>query len=297
MKSFLNYFLILILILLSLIIISCKTREKNYITYYNKVNEIDSIYRIAQKPKLAIKKFRKLFKEFQPKNQERIEEFENYIYLSDKYQKNFGGKKNLYKFITLIAPYRNAYQEHLPLFKKYGIDSLEAANKTDLWVRSREKVLMDSITTLFIRDQEGRRLDINISARNDLKNANLMKWIFDNYGYPSLQKVGVFGNDDVFLPMSTFFSHMSASQDYPYFEKKIKRYLEMGDCTPREYSTMVDRYHLQVLKDKILYGSYIGVDGISDTIQVNKNRKSVGLPSLKHNNIITKDFLKKLNKN
>lgn len=295
MKSYFNYFLILIL--LSFIIISCKTREKNYIIYYNKVNEIDSIYRIAQRPKLAIKKFRKLFKEFPPKNQERIEEFENYIYLSDKYQENFGGKKNLYKFITLIAPYRNAYQEHLPLFKKYGIDSLEAANKTDLWVRSREKVLMDSITTLFVRDQEGRRLDVNISARNDFKNAKLMKWIFDNYGYPSLQKVGVFGNDDVFLPMSTFFSHMSASQDYPYFEKKLKRYLEMGDCTPREYSTMVDRYHLQVLKDKMLYGSYIGVDGISDTIQVNKNRKSVGLPSLKHNNIITKDFLKKLNKN
>ncbi len=295
MKSYFNYFLILIL--LSLIIISCNTREKNYIIYYNKVNEIDSIYRIAQRPKLAIKKFRKLFKEFPPKNQERIEEFENYIYLSDKYQKNFGGKKNLYKFITLIAPYRNAYQEHLPLFKKYGIDSLEAVNKIDLWVRSREKVLMDSITTLFIRDQEGKRLDVNISARNDLKNAKLMKWIFDNYGYPSLQKVGIFGNDDVFLPMSTFFSHMSASQDYPYFEKKLKRYLEMGDCTPREYSTMVDRYHLQVLKDKMLYGSYIGIDGISDTIQVNKNRKSVGLPSLKHNNIITKDFLKKLNKN
>lgn len=295
MKSYFNYFLILIL--LSLIIISCNTREKNYIIYYNKVNEIDSIYRIAQRPKLAIKKFRKLFKEFPPKNQERIEEFENYIYLSDKYQENFGGKKNLYKFITLIAPYRNAYQEHLPLFKKYGIDSLEAANKTDLWVRSREKVLMDSITTLFIRDQEGKRLDVNISARNDLKNAKLMKWIFDNYGYPSLQKVGIFGNDDVFLPMSTFFSHMSASQDYPYFEKKLKRYLKMGDCTPREYSTMVDRYHLQVLKDKMLYGSYIGIDGISDTIQVNKNRKSVGLPSLKHNNIITKDFLKKINKN
>ena len=71
----------------------------------------------------------------------------------------------------------------------------------------------------------------------------------------------------------------------------------MGDCSPREYSTMVDRYHLQVLKDKILYGSYIGIDGISDTIQVNKNRKSIGLPSLKHNKIITKDFLKKLNKN
>ena len=72
--------------------------------------------------------------------------------------------------------------------KKYGIDSLEAVNKIDLWVRSREKVLMDSITTLFIRDQKENVLDVNISARNDLKNAKLMKWIFDNYGYPSLQK-------------------------------------------------------------------------------------------------------------
>ena len=64
----------------------------------------------------------------------------------------------------------------------------------------------------------------------------------------------------------------------------------MGDCTPREYSTMVDRYHLQVLKDKMLYGSYIGIDGISDTIQVNKNRKSIGLPGLIHNSKIRKDL-------
>lgn len=69
---------------------SCK---KNYITYYNKVNEIDSTYRLANNPKLAIKQYRELFKEYDPKNQERIEEYANYILLSDRYNEDFGGKK------------------------------------------------------------------------------------------------------------------------------------------------------------------------------------------------------------
>jgi len=273
---------------------SCKTRERNYIDYYNKVNEIDSIYRIAQKPKIAIKKYKKLFRKYEPKNQERINEFENYIYLSDKYGRNFGGKKTLIKFIKTIAPYKNSYKNHLPLFQKYDIDSIKVISEIENWEKSRDRVLMDSITTLFIRDREGKRADVDLMIRNDKKNANLMKWIFTNYGYPSLNKVGLIGNDNVFLPLTTFFSHMSFSEDYPFFESKLKDYIKTGECQPREYSTMVDRYHLQVKKENILYATYIGNSIISDSVQVDKNRKSIGLPTMKHNKKLTKDFFKKL---
>lgn len=281
-------------LVLLFLFVSCKTREKNYINYYNRVNEIDSIYRIAHKPLTAVRKYKRLFKKYEPKNQERLDEFENYIYLSDQYSRNFGGKKTLLKFAKVIAPYGDSYKKHLPLFQKYGIDGIEIQSELLKWENSRDKVLMDSITTLFVRDQEGERADVDLMIKNDRKNANAMKWIIANYGYPSLNKVGQMGNDNVFLPLLTFFSHMSASEDYPYFESQLKHAVKTGECPPRVYTTMVDRYHLEIKNDDIIYATYIGNSIISDSAQTDRNRKSIGLPTMNHSKIITKDFFKKL---
>lgn len=287
---------ILFPVLFIFLALSCKSRNKNYVTYYNKVNEIDSIYRIANQPIIAIKKYKKLFRKYEPKNQERIEELQNYIYLSDRFGKKFGGKKTLGKFINTLAPYRNYYQPHLPLFHKYGIDSIEVKARMQNWKNSREKVLIDSLTTLFIRDQEGGRADVDIMMKNDNKNALLMKWIFENYGFPSMDKVGIFGNNDVPMHLLTFFSHMAASDYYPYFETEMRKYVSSGHCLPRDYATMVDRHYLQIRKEDILYGMYIGYDTVIDTTQVNINRKTVGLPTIEHSSRLRKDFFKKLKK-
>ena len=77
---------ILLIILVSFL--SCKNRKVNYITYYNKVNEIDSIYRMADQPEKAIRKFKRLFQKYEPKNQELTEEYKTYIQLADQYHKN-----------------------------------------------------------------------------------------------------------------------------------------------------------------------------------------------------------------
>lgn len=57
---------------------------------------------------------------------------------------------------------------------------------------------------------------------------------------------------------------------------------------------MVDRYHLEVKKDDILYATYIGNSIITDSAQVDRNRKSIGLPTMKHNKKMTKDFFRSL---
>ncbi|CAD0223981.1 protein of unknown function [Chryseobacterium sp. JV274] len=44
-----------IYLILCLFLCACKNR--NYILYYNKVNEIDSIYRMAKQPEKAIKNY------------------------------------------------------------------------------------------------------------------------------------------------------------------------------------------------------------------------------------------------
>lgn len=275
---------------------SCKSGEYNYITYYNKVNKIDSIYRFQKDTLSVIKQYNKLFRQYPPKNQERIEEYATYIKLSDKFNKNFGGKKSLYKLIPLIAPFNKEYKKYYWLYQKYGIDSIEVKQEIAQWKKGLNKKMMDSFTILFIRDQEKDRSDSDLVKINDKKNAELFKWILENEGYPSVQKIGLWGNKGVFMPMSAFLSHMSFSDSYPYFEKKLLEYVKTGDCPPHDYANMVDRHYLQVLKKDILYGVYIGHNNIQDSIKINSNRKSIGLPSLKHTRAITIDFFKQLKK-
>lgn len=285
-----NSILIFLLIIL-FFILSCKS--KDYIVYYNRVNEIDSLYRIANQPEKAIKQYKKLFKKYTPKNQERIKEYETYIKLADQHQKNFGGKKSLYKLIPLIAPYEGSYGDYFELFKKYGIDSTEVKQRIADWKKGLNKRLVDSFSIAFVRDQAEGRRNPQLMEKNDRINAQLLKWTFENYGYPSVQKIGLIGNGGVFMPMHPLFSHMIGEKEYPYFKAKMLEYIKSGDCIPKDYANMVDRYNLQISKEGIIYGVYLSYDVIIDTIKANQERKKIGIPSIKHSSKITKDYFKK----
>lgn len=273
-----NSILIFLLIIL-FFILSCKS--KDYIVYYNRVNEIDSLYRIANQPEKAIMQYKKLFKKYSPKNQERIKEYETYIKLADQHQKNFGGKKSLYKLIPLIAPYEGSYGSYFGLFKKYGIDSTEVKQRIADWKKGLNKRLVDSFSVAFVRDQAEGRRNPQLMEKNDRINAQLLKWTFENYGYPSVQKIGLIGNGGVFMPMHPLFSHMIGEKEYPYFKAKMLEYIKSGDCIPKDYANMVDRHNLQIDKVEMPYGSYPSYSAIIDTMKVNRNRKKIGLPALK----------------
>lgn len=273
----------LLIALLSLT--SCK---KNYITYYNKVNEADSIYRIANNPKLAVKEYRKIFEEYTPKNQDRIEEYATYITLADQYHEDFGGKKSLYQLISLVAPYGDKYKKYLPLFNKYGIDNSSVEQKITEWKLDLDKKLIDSFKIALIRDQEGRPLDTALTRKNVEKNAKLLIWTFKNYGFPTPEKIGWF-------PMPTFISHMVESKkDYPFIKDKLLEYVKLGDFSPRDYARMEDTY-LGFHKKITRYG--FNMIPVKDSMQTDRNRKSLGIPSMKHSSKIRKDYFKKEKQN
>jgi hypothetical protein len=94
--------------------------------------------------------------------------------------------------------------------------------------------------------------------KNDRINAKLLKWTIENYGYPSPQKIGLIGNNGVFMPMMTFLSHIGGDvpEYYPYFKKALLKYVKSGECSPREYATMIDR-HEHENKREIIYGEYL----------------------------------------
>lgn len=275
--------------ILLLLFSSCKNSKVNYITYYNHVNEIDSICRIAGQPKKAIRKYRRLFREYDPKNQEWIEEYETYIKLADQHHKNFGGKKALYKLITLVAPYGEDYKKLYPFCQKYGIDNLEVDQKVVDWKKSLNKTLVDSFSLAMIRDQEGRPQNIVLVNKNIEKNADLFFWTFKQYGFPDGQKIGRFGNDNIFITIPTLLSHMIGSEKYPEFRKKIFEYVKSGECSPRDYALMSDTY--DIYRNTAARFNYRHES--QDSLQINRSRKSIGLPSLKHMAKIRKDKFKK----
>ncbi|REC59336.1 hypothetical protein DRF65_26620 [Chryseobacterium pennae] len=274
---------------LSLIILlfltSCK---KNYITYYNRINDADSIYRLANNPKLAVEEYREIFKDYAPKNQDRIEEYATYITLADQYHEDFGGKKSLYQLISLLAPYGEEYKKYLPLFNKYGIDNPSVEQKITEWKQGLDKKLVDSFKIALQRDQMGRPLDTALTRKNVEKNAKLLIWTFKNYGFPTPEKIGWF-------PMPTFITHMVESKkDYPFIKEKLLEYVKSGDLSPRDYARMDDTY-LGAHKQITLYG--FNMIPVKDSAQTNRNRKTLGIPSMKHSSKIRKDFFKKLKQN
>jgi hypothetical protein len=297
MKKYIRNYSSCILIIIFLILSACKNRNLNYITYYNKVNDIDSIYRFQKDTLTVIRQYKKLFKKYPPKNQDRIQEYETYIRLADQQHKNFGGKKSLYKLIPLVAPnwkYKNKDASFIQLYQNYGIDRQEMEKEISQWEKGLNKKMIDSFTIAFKRDQ-GSRKDSNYEDlfKNDKKNAEMLKWMFENEGFPSLQKIGLW-NGDFLMPSGSLLLHMANYEEYhQYFKTKILEYVKSGECPPRDYAAMIDRYYLYVLKKDTPYYIYVGQNPVKDSIAINRNRKSIGLPSMKHGNAIIKDYNKK----
>lgn len=276
---------------------SCKSRNINYITYYNKVNAIDSIYRFKKDTLRVIKQYRKLFRQYSPKNQDHIQEYETYIRLADQQHKNFGGKKSLYKLIPLVAPnwkYKNKDASFIQLYQNYGIDRQEIEKEISQWEKGLNKKMIDSFTVAFKRDQASRKDSNNEEIfKNDKKNAEMLKWMFENERFPSLQKIGLW-NGDFLMPSGSLLLHMANYEEYhQYFKTKILEYVKSGECPPRDYAAMIDRYYLHVLKKDTPYYIYVGQNPVKDSAAINRNRKSIGLPSMKHGNAIIKDYNKK----
>lgn len=193
----------------------------------------------------------------------------------------------------MIAPYWE-YKKQDPklikLYKKYGIDSLEMELKVAQWKKRLNQKLVDSFTVASMRDQNSRR-DLNYQeiTKNDKKNAELLKWMFKNYGFPSMQKIGLL-NSDFFMPSGPILLHMADYDEYyPYFKTKILEYVKSGECPPRDYAAMIDRNNLHH-KVPYTYGVYQGYENIKDSSIVNDNRKGIGLPSLTYRNKLAKDL-------
>ncbi|UHO37506.1 hypothetical protein H5J24_17695 [Chryseobacterium capnotolerans] len=298
MKNDVYKLLQFLLLTLIFLLFSCKNRELNYIDYYNKVYTIDSIHRIHKDTLATIKQYKELFRKYPPVQNERLVEYETYIKMADKYHQDFGGIKSLDKLIAQTGPYWRPESDFFQLYKKYGIDSLQVEQKFQQWKRSLNPVLVDSFSIAFTRDQYNRNIKETVEM-NDKKNAELLIWTLKNYGYPSLQKKGHLGREGQLMSMGTLLNHMAYTKYYDYFKRELLQYVKSGECTPRDYTEMVDKY--QYVNNGItIYGIFMRYSeanlNAADSARIDKNRAAIGFPRMKTSMKIAKDFFDKLKK-
>ena len=249
---------------------------------------IDSILRFHKDTLTVVHKYKRHFKKYKPFNQERLREYETYIFLSHKLNMNFGGKKSLYKLIDLITPYKYRYKDY-SFFKKYGIDSLEVLKRMKKRERKYNQILIDSFTVAFERDQSTRKNGYtNETSLADLKNFNLLKWSLKNHGFPSTEKVGALTKwhyDDFY---SILLIHFMDLDKYVYCKENLLQNVKSGECVPYHFASMVDRYETEVLKNKDYYNVRKTGDDLTveDSIKIDKNRMSLGLPRMKHASLL-----------
>ena len=283
------------LILVVFLIINCKSKEVNYIEYFVKVNEADSVFRYEKDTLKAIKIYKNVFRKYEPRNQYGKRELEHYIDFCDKFKKNFGGKKTLRKLINLEAPNREFFYGYT-ILKKYGIDSLEVIKGFNEWEKSLDKVLVDSFKIAFERDQYYRKnYDEKLMLLNDRKNEDLLMWTFKNNTFPTIDKIGKYNGYVYPIPSLTL--HLSTStKKFEYFKEQLYECVKKGYIRPIVYAEFVDRENWLVKKDtnNSIYAAYRSPHTIKDSTQVNRNRRKIGLPSLYHNRDMIKEFEKYL---
>ena len=277
-------------------LISCKSnythigdKNANYIPYYLKVYEADSLFLINDYEK-SYEILDKLFKKYEPINIQGYYEYGNYLAsavmcgktknINKKIKKSFtdfGGISiyhyNSPKFKDTILAYSKFSKEELNGFKQIYLKkiNLELRNKIELMVNEDQRVRVDmkNDSMDFFQKKHKKKLDS----------------IFLKYGYPNLKTIGYDNYFENSADLCLILIHQDVS-DKELFLKVMFENLKKGNCMPSEYAAVYDRKiwtQTSSRKSMQYFGSFINMKDGSLSIpvlypkQLDSIRKSIGL--------------------
>ena len=291
---------------LVLIIISCSSKQKfasekkqealNYIPYYLKVYEADSLFTLKDYQG-SYKILDDLFKKYDAKNTVSFYEYGTYLAscLMTGNTENIDIKvRKSYRDFGVLVVLGFDSQKHIDdLIKLSKITTSEIEELKKEYLNSLNQPLISKLTQMLSEDQSVR---INYSPEGmafyEKKHKKELDSIFLSSGYPSEKELG----QDIFFDMNNIKStiphfeailiHISKEANKEGFEElnnEIVTYLKNGTCKPLDYATYYDS-NLWVTKNQQKYGTILGEDvenriPLSNPKKIDSIRKSVGLPS------------------
>lgn len=294
-------FCILFSILLSIFFLfSCKSinketinskKELNYIPYYLKVYEADSLF-IVGNYKQSYNVLDSLFTQYEPLNMSVYSEYETYIAnmvqlnstqkIRDKIEKTFS------KYGSQIQYFRqDSLLNKALVLSKFSDDEIEKFSK--IYQNSLDLELRAEVEEILEKDQRyrvGVHKNFDSLGPVDIVNTKKVKFIFENKGYPGRNKIGdrSFNGSDVDL--TKFFLHTDWGILTEYFLPLILKYVKSGECYPPVYATPLDKVLLYSGEEKQKYGTFYKssseIEPVLDLKALDSLRKSIGLPHINY---------------
>lgn len=298
---------IFLILLFCYAITSCKSsytkigdKNANYIPYYLKVYEADSLY-IVKDYKGSYEVLDSLFKNYEPV------QMRNYYELTVYYK------------LKIILNKKIKINEFSKLISKYNITETTLRNDSLLCIYYKKKEkhfnsnykklrndfisklnlsLRKEIKQMNIDDQVFRQKGkYDHEQQNlDAKNSKKLVDIFNKYGYPNEYLIGNSTIDATLVEIGTLLLHTNNKERIEYFMPTILNYITIGLAPPIEYAYMKDQY-LLYNNQKQYYGSYkMSFEKTDTTIkELNCRRKMLGLPNYgyedwRYKTLYPKDF-------
>ena len=287
-----------IVLILFLIFISCKSKDAvivkatekdvNYIPYYLKVYEADSLY-LTNNFEKSYQILDDLFREYEPLNVDGWYEYSNYIASSvmSGHIKDIKGKvlKGFKEFGGIGSYHNNSFMFKDSILKVSKISNKEIDSLKNIYFKGLNVELRTQIEMMIKEDQ---------SARLDNYNENKIKFYSEKHkkkiyeilqviGYPSIKILGSENYFDYTADIKLLLMHQSDSSKTDLLPKLLF-YLKKGDCDPSTYSMIYDK-KMWEKEQKQLYGTFPINKYYPSLVypkKVDSLRKSIGLPNLSY---------------
>lgn len=283
----------LVLFTILFFLISCKSsytkignKNANYIPYYLKVYEADSLYLVGDYQR-SYEILDSLFKKYEPVDVWVVFPYRNYIISKNKV--STVNRDELLKYIKVHDyAFFGDFDEDIPikeLIDEFGINSEEISKVIELHSKTINTSLRQELIEMNIRDQEVRKTKNEDSIKKiDWAHSERLKEIISEFGYPDKRIVGgyYFNRNTGFVDLSTIFNHISYNGDYEYFKELLPKLVKRGECSPFVYAAMEDRRG-ELFQGGMKYYSYIrpNIQTINAK-KINNERKKIGLPSIEY---------------
>ena len=311
---FLKSFKVGMFFLISISFISCKSYQKiggknsNYIPYYLKVYEADSLF-LVKNYSSAYEKYDSLFKHYEPINMPLYFEFENYIKSGLLAKKDKSFKK---EFKTLFTNYGYTYGniEEDTLLQGLALRFKKSKKDIEKWQKKYSSKLDTSyryqLTLMNFNDQKVRNqkpLNWDEVAKIDKQNDSLLRQLINVIGYPNFKNVGSFrklneSERKVDLGVEVLLNHFtSSSESFEFYNQILPYFVKKGECLPKDYAHLIDRYNTKKSKDSFFYFISFNYDFKNNPSLVkiiNERRKKYGLPSIEYEKIWFEERLMKI---
>lgn len=279
----------LALLFLLIILFSCKStytkigdKNANYIPYYLKVYEADSLY-IVENYEKSYKILDSIFKRYEPINTQMYYEVYTYMNLKVILNKKITKKETknwIVNYGITLSSLKNDSILKL-YYSKKGRLNFNYPKLREEFISKLHLDLRDEIAKMIEQDQLYRKKDYqaNIDKQDEIDEINAKRYIeiFNQYGYPSARVIGDYSIDKRIINEGIILLHTNNEERINYFLPKILEYVKKGEAKPFTYANMYDQYYLYNGGQQY-YGSYTNKVDIP-IAELNRRRKTIGLPN------------------